>query len=87
MTLETGREAGFGEFPSPGLLTVGTSSRLRVTPRYCGTANPLDGGDRYGDVICNTDVRETLWWLGELAGEVGVLAEYCIPEYFWWWLA
>jgi len=46
MTLEAGREGGFGEFPSPDRLIVGTSNRLRVTPRYCCTLNPLDGGDR-----------------------------------------
>jgi len=46
MSLETGREVGFGEHPSPGRLTVGTSNRLRATPRYCGTLNPLVGGER-----------------------------------------
>ena len=81
MTLETGREEGFSEFPSPDRLTVGTSNRLRVIPRYCGRANPLGCGDRYGDVVCNVDVRETLWWLGELAGEAGVLAGCCISQY------
>ena len=87
MTLETGREAGFGEFPSPDRLTVGTSNRLRVTPRYCGKTNPLDGGDRYGDVACDTDVHEMRWRSGELTGETGVLAECCIPRSLgggWW---
>jgi len=45
-------------------------------------ANPLDCGDRYGDVVCDADARERLYWLGELAREVGVPAGCCIPEYF-----
>ena len=60
MSLEEGREAGVDGFPSPGRLTVGTSNRLRITPRYCGT-NPLGCGERYGVVTCDTDDRET-WW-------------------------
>lgn len=58
MTLDTGREEGFGEFASPDRLTVGMSNRLRATPRYCGRVNPLNGGDRYGDVVCDVDARE-----------------------------
>ena len=42
--------------------------------------NPLDGGDRYSDGVCDTDVRDTLWWLGELGGETG---ECCIPGGGW----
>lgn len=80
--LEAGFEALFGEFPSLDRLTVGMSKRLRVTPRYCGMANPLDCGDRYGDIVCNADARERLYWLGELAREVGALVGCCIPEYF-----
>ena len=41
--------------------------------------NPLDG-DRYGDVICGGGGgRERLWLLGELAKEIGVLADCSIP--------
>lgn len=87
MSLETGREVGFGEYPSPDRLTVGTSNRLRITPRYCDTLNPLVGGERYGVVGCDSNVRDTLWWLGEFAREAGVLAGCCIPGQLggsWW---
>ena len=72
----------FGEFPSLDRLTVGMSNRLRVTPRYCDMVNPLDCGDRYGDIICDIEFREMLWWLGGFVGEAGVLAGCCILEYF-----
>lgn len=47
--------------------------------------NPLDG-DRYGDVICGGGGRGGLWWLGELAKEMGVLADCSIPDIFQWQL-
>jgi len=58
------------------------SNRLCVTPRYCGVANPLGCGDKYGGGVCSDDVREMLWWLGAMVWEMGVLVKCSIPGYY-----